>query len=170
MRQPRHDNSKQLTVFDTDASTAAPRAIDRPRRFSAESRTSALATQRGARSTAPAAPRQGSPRTRPAATAPDVRGNPPSDLATLFLANLDEAALDTLAERLAPRLALRFESLTPQRDEWLDARSAAIYLGLTLHALHKHSAARTIPFEQNKPGGKLWFKRDQLDAWRHRSR
>jgi hypothetical protein len=40
------------------------------------------------------------------------------------------------------------------------------YLGVSLAALHKHTAARTIPFEQDAPGCKLWFRRDELDAWR----
>src|SRR5438132_9983965 len=41
---------------------------------------------------------------------------------------------------------------TSSSDAWLDARSAASYLGLTRTALHKLTAARTIPFEQDGPG------------------
>jgi hypothetical protein len=51
-------------------------------------------------------------------------------------------------------------------DRWFDTRAAAAYLGLTANALHKLSAARAIPFHQDTPGGKLWFKRSELDAWR----
>ena len=95
-----------------------------------------------------------------------LRADAASDLASIFIAALDEHALDTLAERLAPKLDPRLRPAAPRADDWLDARGAASYLGLTLNALHKHTAARTIPFEQNAPGGKLWFKRDQLDGWR----
>jgi len=48
---------------------------------------------------------------------------------------------------------------------WL-ARRAASHVGLSLSALHKLTAARTIPFHQDGPGCKLWFHADELDAWR----
>jgi excisionase family DNA binding protein len=54
----------------------------------------------------------------------------------------------------------------PQTDGWLDMGQAAAYLGLTRNALRKYTAARTIPFEQDIPGAKCWFKRCELDAWR----
>jgi excisionase family DNA binding protein len=49
---------------------------------------------------------------------------------------------------------------------WMTSRDAATYLGLTLPALHRLTAARAIPFEQDAPGGKCWFNRVDLDAWR----
>lgn len=91
--------------------------------------------------------------------------SPPS-LAAALVAELDEAALDVLAERLAPRLAGRLTTSAPLDDGWLDARGAADYLSMTATALHKLTAARAIPFEQDAPGCKLWFKRSELDAWR----
>ena len=48
----------------------------------------------------------------------------------------------------------------------MDTKDAASYLGLTVHALHKLTAAREIPFEQEKPGAKCWFQRSRLDEWR----
>ena len=87
-------------------------------------------------------------------------------LATALLASFDDAALERLAERLAPKLE---QLLSPERargDGWLDAKGAAAYLGITTNALHKLTAARTIPFEQEGPGCKCWFKRSELDAWR----
>jgi hypothetical protein len=78
----------------------------------------------------------------------------------------DAEALDLLADYLAPRLV---EKLTPESaraDGWLDAKQTAAYLALSVHALHKLSAAREIPFEQDGPGCKLWFQRSELDAWR----
>ena len=85
-------------------------------------------------------------------------------LGQALVESLDDSALDLLAERLAPRLAER----TPPAggDRWLTAREAAAHVGLSLHALHKLTAARTIPFEQDGPGCKLWFRRSELDRWR----
>lgn len=54
----------------------------------------------------------------------------------------------------------------PQEDGWLDGARAAAYLDISRNALHKHTAARTIPFEQDRAGCKCWFKRSDLDAWR----
>jgi excisionase family DNA binding protein len=78
--------------------------------------------------------------------------------------SLDGRALDRLAELLAPRL----EGLerSAEDDRWLAASEAARYLGMSLTALHKLSAARAIPFEQDGPGCKLWFRRSELDQWR----
>lgn len=53
-------------------------------------------------------------------------------------------------------------------DGWITSREAAAYLGLTLPALHRLTAARALPFEQDVPGGKCWFHRADLDAWRRR--
>jgi excisionase family DNA binding protein len=88
-----------------------------------------------------------------------------SALAHALLAELDEDTLNALADRLAPRLASRLAS-PPTPDGWIDAKSAAAYLSISRHALHKLTAARAIPFEQDAPGCKLWFKRSDLDAWR----
>lgn len=77
----------------------------------------------------------------------------------------DPGALEALAERLAPLVAVR-QPTEPQPDGWIDTKAAAEYLGLTYNALRKHTAERTIPFEQDTPGGKCWFKRSELDAWR----
>jgi excisionase family DNA binding protein len=48
----------------------------------------------------------------------------------------------------------------------MDSKQAAAYLGISPSSLWKLTAARDIPFEQDKPGGKCWFKRSELDAWR----
>ena len=77
-----------------------------------------------------------------------------------------EGALDALAELLAPRIEPRLSASKPEPDGWMDAKSAARYLGISLHALHKLTAARAIPFHQDGPGCKCWFKRSELDAWR----
>jgi hypothetical protein len=91
-------------------------------------------------------------------------------LAVALVDALDDAALDTLADRLAPLLA---ERLGEQRDdEWMDARGAARYLGLTLSALHRLTTREArakpggIPAHQDMPGARLWFLRSELDQWR----
>lgn len=88
--------------------------------------------------------------------------------------SLDAAEIDHYAERLAPltdRLAARpATSARPEaaRDRWLTTREAAEYLGLSVHALHRLTAVRAIPFEQEGPRCKCYFKPSALDAWRAR--
>ena len=92
-----------------------------------------------------------------------------TDLAAALLEALDDDALDRLAERLAPRLAGRLAVGTgpePEPDRWLPAREAADHLGVSIHALHRLSADRRIPASQDRPGGRLYFRRSELDRWR----
>jgi hypothetical protein len=88
-----------------------------------------------------------------------------SDLAGAIVASLDDSALDALADLLAPKLEQRLKPAVAD-DGWLDAKRAAAYVGLSMNALHKLTAERAIPFEQEGPGCKMWFKRSELDAWR----
>jgi excisionase family DNA binding protein len=70
-----------------------------------------------------------------------------------------------LVELIARRAAELVET-RPSDDGWMDARAAADYLALPRSTLHKLTAAREIPFSQDGSGGKLYFKRSALDAWR----
>jgi len=79
---------------------------------------------------------------------------------------LDDDALDRLADRLAPKLEARRTVAEPAPSGWLDAKGAAEYLGMTLHALHRLTCERRVPFTQDGPGCKLWFRPSELDAWR----
>ena len=88
------------------------------------------------------------------------------NLAALIVASLDGPALDALADLLAPKLEQRLKPAATAHDGWLDTKRAAAYLGLSVNALHKLTAARLIPFEQEGPGCKCWFKPSELDAWR----
>lgn len=85
---------------------------------------------------------------------------------------LDDDQLDALAERIARRLTATSPttSTTSDPDRWLTSRDAAAYLGLSLAALHRLTSARTIPFSQDAPGGRCWFKRRDLDGWREQGR
>jgi excisionase family DNA binding protein len=88
-----------------------------------------------------------------------------SPLASTVLASLDDELLDALADRLAARLAERLEVSNHEPDAWITTRAAAAYLGITVTALHKLTAARAIPFEQEGPGCRCWFRRSELDQW-----
>ena len=70
------------------------------------------------------------------------------------------------AELLASRLAHRLMPAGASPDGWLDAKQAATYLGLSVHTLHKLTASQALPFEQDGPGCKCWFKASEPDAWR----
>jgi hypothetical protein len=93
------------------------------------------------------------------------------ELARGLVDALDDAALDVLADRLAPRIVARqaIRAVTGVEDPWMTSRDAAAHLGMSVNALHKLTSARLIPFEQDGPGCKLYFRRSLLDAWRERS-
>jgi hypothetical protein len=48
----------------------------------------------------------------------------------------------------------------------MDSKQAADYLGMSVPALHKLTAADAIPHAQTGPNAKLYFQRSQLDRWR----
>ena len=87
-----------------------------------------------------------------------------SPIATALIAELDDEMLRELAQHLAPYLPVAADG-SAHEDGWLDSRRAAEYLGLSLDSLHKMTAARAIPFEQEAAGCRLWFKRSELDEW-----
>ncbi len=75
---------------------------------------------------------------------------------------------DLAAERALQKLEAR-GALTqgpPDFDKWIDSKEAADYLAISVADLHKLTAARAIPFEQEAPGHKCFFKRSQPDERR----
>jgi hypothetical protein len=95
------------------------------------------------------------------------------DVLAAEIATLDPDQLDSMADLLAPLLecvADRRARLSPHApvsaEGWMSARDAAAHLGISLGRLQKLAAARQIPYEQDGPGCRLWFRRDQIDAWR----
>lgn len=88
-------------------------------------------------------------------------------LAQALLDQLDDEALDALAQRLAPLVANRVATAAhpAAADRWLTTREAAAYIGRSPNALHKLSAARVVPFSQDGPGARCYFRRSDLDAW-----
>ena len=78
---------------------------------------------------------------------------------------LTEDDLEVLASRLRPFITPSDPDSRP-RATWLTTKQAASHLGLSVHALHKLTARREIPFEQDGPGCRLWFEAAELDRWR----
>jgi hypothetical protein len=76
----------------------------------------------------------------------------------------DPASAAAFAEAIRPYV--HPPATAPGPDEWYDTKRAAEYLSLTVNAIHKLTAARAIPFEQDGPGCKCWFKPSELDDWR----
>jgi excisionase family DNA binding protein len=75
--------------------------------------------------------------------------------------------LAQLADLVADRIAVRLAGPRASgKDEWLDTRRAAEYLGIHRDSLRRLAAERAIPTEQAATGCKLYFKRSDLDAWR----
>ena len=87
-------------------------------------------------------------------------------MSELELARLLDLLAERVAERVAQRLEGRLGSAYGEDMEWLDASAAANYLGLHRDTLRKLATRRLIPFEQDGPGCKLYFRRDLLDQWR----
>ena len=83
-------------------------------------------------------------------------------VASAVIENMDAGDLAELARLLGLADAVA----DTNGDRWLDSRDAAAYLGITTNALHKLTAARTIPFEQDAPGCKCYFRKAALDAYR----
>jgi excisionase family DNA binding protein len=76
-----------------------------------------------------------------------------------------DAALQSLAEALYPLLAAKFEAGRVTGEElpgWLDTRSAAAYLDLSLKAFESKLDRREVPV--HRMGRSLRFLPSELDA------
>jgi excisionase family DNA binding protein len=87
--------------------------------------------------------------------------------AALADSTIFDQLLDHIADRLASVITDRLVVWDNRSDEWFDSRHAAEYLGVHRDTLRKLAAERAIPSEQDGPGCKLFFRRSDLDAWRH---
>lgn len=79
---------------------------------------------------------------------------------------IPDEIVDELAGRIAAKLASPGSS--NERAGWIGTKDAAAYLGMSATALHKLTSSRGVPFVQDVDGGKCWFRRSDLDAWRLR--
>jgi helix-turn-helix protein len=98
--------------------------------------------------------------------ATDLDTQSPQQTPTLSV-GLDPETID----QLAASIALRVAELIPDsaEDGWLDAPAAARYLGISTDALHKLTSGRELAFSQASPGGRCYFRRADLDAYRLQS-
>lgn len=83
-------------------------------------------------------------------------------LLDVLLAELDDAALDVLAERLAPRLA-RSLGQGQTASPWLNAEEAAQYLSCPRSRIHDLVQLRKL--QPRRDGRRLLFRRSDLDAY-----
>ena len=86
-------------------------------------------------------------------------------MSTLARALLDQLGPEDLAE-LAQRLAPYLQAPAASEDGWMNAKQTADYLGISIHALHRLTSERRIPFTQERPGARCYFRRAELDEWR----
>jgi excisionase family DNA binding protein len=82
-------------------------------------------------------------------------------IAAALLDELDDAALDLLAERLAPRLA--GHAASGGSSGWLDVEGAAEYLACPKSRIYALVSARRIP--HHRDGSRLLFNSRELDDW-----
>lgn len=54
----------------------------------------------------------------------------------------------------------------PSASPWLTSSEAAAHLRIGLSELQRLAAAGVIPSEQDSPGGRRFFDREDLDHWR----
>lgn len=67
--------------------------------------------------------------------------------------------MQALARDLAPYL-------DAYNDKWLDSKGAQEYLSMSKAELDRLSARREIPFTQDRPNSKRYYKKSLLDKWR----
>lgn len=79
---------------------------------------------------------------------------------TTLTVDIPSELVEVIAARAAELLQARSD------DRWMGAKEASTYLAVPVSSIHKLSAARAIPAEQDVAGGKLYFKRSALDTWR----
>lgn len=68
--------------------------------------------------------------------------------------------LESIAERAAELVAARAPAAPAP---WMNVDQASHYLGIPKQSLYKLTSAKAIPHA--KPGNRLLFKREDLDAW-----
>lgn len=95
--------------------------------------------------------------------------NPASALLLEMVRSASDAVKAEIVRLLQPELVRVIESIgaaNAPADAWMDLNKASAYADITTDAMHKHTAAKFVPFAQDVAGGKCWFKRSGIDAWR----
>lgn len=84
-----------------------------------------------------------------------------SAIVNALLAELDDQALDALADALAPRLQARFAKR--DQPDWLNAEQAAEHLACSRGRLY--DLVQLGKLEPRRDGRRLLFRRGDLDAY-----
>lgn len=100
-------------------------------------------------------------------TVPGMTGKESAPTSRTAEAAVIDGLIAQLADRVAAMVVKQLSHLDEPADEWLDSRHAAEYLGVHRDTLRKLAAERAIASEQDGPGCKLYFRRSDLDGWRH---
>ena len=77
---------------------------------------------------------------------------------------LTDETLQQLVEAVVARVRAELEP-SEQRQEWLSVESAARYLDVGVERVRKLAAGRDLPYYQEGPGCRVFFRRSELDAW-----
>jgi excisionase family DNA binding protein len=80
---------------------------------------------------------------------------------------LDDGQLAAIRDALPPVDAAPAVEPWP---EWMNAQTASGYLDITVERLRKLKERGRIPFYQEGPGCRVFFKRTDLDAWMEKHR
>jgi excisionase family DNA binding protein len=85
-------------------------------------------------------------------------------MATAFLTNLNEEEFKLfLKQALSEIIGEGFNKSKPNIPDILDVKQAADFLRLKITTLYEKTSLKVIP--HFKKGNKLYFKRDELQAW-----
>jgi excisionase family DNA binding protein len=72
--------------------------------------------------------------------------------------------LGPIAKVLAEAVIDELQSIA-SASAWFDVEKASAYLTCSPERIRKLVARREIPFHQDRPGGRVFFNRRELDAW-----
>jgi helix-turn-helix protein len=91
-----------------------------------------------------------------------LRSDPAPPAETELVISVD---LDLLAQKVAALLSSRLDEYQAQpQSPWLDVPAAASHLACSPERLRK-LVRRGIPYHQERPGGRLFFHRKEIDEW-----
>lgn len=78
--------------------------------------------------------------------------------------HLQEADVEAIAQRVANLLG--DGQAGDAQDRWMTSDEAATHLKVSPHTLRDLIARRAVPYSQERPGARLYFRSSDLDRWR----
>jgi excisionase family DNA binding protein len=73
--------------------------------------------------------------------------------------------LEALSIYIAQLVAAQIAELLPATSPWMDVAHTADYLCCSPERVRKLVERQAIPFHQDRPRGRLFFSRKELDEW-----